>query len=345
MDFAKALYEAHLNIRLNEEEFSNELYGYAQYEAKQLCEEITPKLHFTFIHGTNLQAYAVYKSDMIVVTDGLFNFLCRLADRIVSKGLFTNIGRPTEPTWTPNLDNSLRTARELIQDKPFDFASSAWKTDESRKGLFFYLLLTMFRFVVLHEMGHIYHKHGDRFNDEAAAMDIDTSQPQLLPEIDALDSQARELVADKFAIDALKKILEVEIERIKQTPFLENLSGELLASKEKREIFLLQTVYLYFSATDRLPGLSATEAIRMSHPPAAFRLVTIAATMTKHLNDEEVKHTTLAATIIGDSLISVALDRNPDPDWLVRMQDPLFSEQYKNLYQRVSMWTYNHVHQ
>lgn len=339
MNIVEALSKAGLDIQMDVQNTPNEWYRHAEFEAKQLCAEFKPALYFTFNCNPELQAYAIHKTNLVVVTAGLFDFLCRLADRIVSKGLFSEIGQPTKQTWMPDPERSAKTARELIRGKPFDSDSATWKGDAERESLFFYLLLTMFRFVVLHEIGHLLHRHGERRGGVAATMDIDTVQPLLLAEETALDAQARELVADKFAMDALQIILEAEIERIENTPFTSNLGKKLLDSQQKRLQFLLQAVFVYFSAIDRLPGGSAEKAILMSHPPAAFRLVTIAATAAEKHQDEMDHNNLLAATIIGDSLIAVALDRKPDPDWLIHMQNPLFKKHYKKLYARVPYWT------
>lgn len=341
MDIDSALKEARLDIRMDTAHAPNEWYRFAELEAKQLCEGSGMELSFTFNCDRGLQAYAVYKSRLVVVTAGLFDFLCRLADRIVSKGIFPEIGKLADPVWNPDPSHAQQTARELIQDRPFDNNSPVWKENPDRKGLFFYLLFTSFRFVVLHEIGHFYHKHENRTKGATASLEVDSAQPRLLPHPDALDAQTRELVADKFAVDVLLRIVEGEVERIKKTALTAPLGQTLLSTKEKRRQFVLQIVYLYFSATDRIPGYDPTESVRMSHPPAAFRLVTIAASLTENLDNEHVRKNVLATTILSDAVISVALNREPDPDWLAHMQDPIFSDHYKQLYERVGAWTRN----
>lgn len=340
MNIEEALQKAKLDIRLRGEDAPHQWFKYAEIDANILCDQRDLKLNFTFNCDRRIQAYAVYESELVVVTAGLFDFLCRLTDRVVSKGLFRELGCAVTSTWTPSIERSDQTPRKLIQDIPFIDGVSEWKHDPERYALFFYLLLTLFRFVVFHEMGHFYHHHGKRSPNSSASMDIDSAQPKLLPESEALDAQARELVADKFAMDMLTICTEVEIEGMKSTPFMAPLEKKLLNSKERRMHFLLQAAYIYFAATDRLPDSVPEESTRMSHPPAAFRLVTLAATATEKLDGEQA-HSALAATIVGDALIAVALDRQPDQKWLVRMQAPTLVEHYKNLHDRVDFWTKN----
>ncbi|MFM0174611.1 hypothetical protein PQR33_35350 [Paraburkholderia sediminicola] len=340
MNIEEALQKANLDIRLRGEDAPHQWFKYAEIEANVLCDQRDLKLNFTFNCDKRIQAYAVYESKLVVVTAGLFDFLCRLADRIVSKGLLPALGRAVAPSWTLSSVRSDQTPRKLIQDAPFVDGVSEWKDDPERHALFFYLLLTLFRFVVFHEMGHFYHGHDKRSPESSASMDVDSAQPRLLPKNEALDAQARELVADKFAMDMLTICTEAEVERMKRTPFMAPLEKTLLNSKERRMQFLLQAAYIYFAATDRLPDSVPEEGIRMSHPPAAFRLVTLAAMVTENLDGEKT-HSALAATIVGDALIAVALDRKPDPEWLARMQVPTLVEHYKKLHDRFSFWTKN----
>lgn len=344
MDIEKALFDEGLDVRLRKEDAPHSWYGLMEFEAAQLCAQLEEPTYFTFNCDQQLQAYAVYGSRLVVVTAGLFDFLCRLAGRIVANGLFSTVGQPpTDRTWNPDTIRSKQIPRKLLQDEPFDVKSPPWKDDPERSGLFFYLLLTLFRFVVLHEIGHFYHRHGDRLNGVMVGMEIDAVQPKLLPEEEALDSQARELVADKFAMDILLRLQENELERIERTELVAPLGKKLLNSPQKRIAFVLNAVYVYFAATDRLPNVPPEDAVRMSHPPAAFRLVTIAATSLDRteaaLDQETTRSAVLATGIIGDALLAIALDRKPDPAWLAHMQGRPFSQHYEKLYERVDIWT------
>jgi hypothetical protein len=344
MDIDKALRDARLDLRLSREDAPNSWYGVMQFEAESLCAQLEEPSYFTFNSEARLQAYAVYDAHLVVVTAGLFDFLCRLVGRIVASGLFSTIGQPlTERTWNPDPLRSEQLPRELLRDEPFNVVSPPWTEDSQRAGLFFYLLLTMFRFVVLHEIGHLYHRHGDRLGGVRVGMDIDTVQPRLLREDCALNSQARELVADKFAMHLLLELQEVELERIARTELIAPLGEKLLNTAQKRVAFLLNAVYVYFSATDRIPNASPMDALRMSHPPAAFRYMTIAATAlestTSRIGEEAARKAVLAGGVGGDALLAIALNRKPDPAWITRMQDRSFSEHYGKLYERVDGWT------
>ena len=343
MDIGKALRDANLDIQLHTANAPHIWYGTMEQEAMCLCSHLDESTYFTFNCASRIQAYAVYDSRLIVVTAGFFDFLCRLAGRIVASGLFSDVGQSqNQPNWNPDILRSERMPREIIQDEPFNVMAPPWQEDDERSGLFFYLLLTLFRFVILHEIGHLYYRHGDRLGDSRVVMDIDSVEPRLLSEEDALDAQARELAADNFAMQMLLSIQESELERIARTKLVAPLGEKLLDTGQKRITFLLYVAYIFFAAMDRRPGASPSDAIRMSHPPAAFRLVTVVASIMRiaeeSLGEEEARNTVRVAGFLGDALLAIALDRELSPAWVARMQDKIFSEHYAKLYARVGLW-------
>ena len=71
----------------------------------------------------------------------------------------------SESTWNPDLERSERAPRDLLNEKkPFDWQleSIGWKEAGERQILFHVVLSLCFRFVVLHEVGHIENDHGRR---------------------------------------------------------------------------------------------------------------------------------------------------------------------------------------
>jgi hypothetical protein len=307
-------------------------------DGRQLCAGSGRPLSFTFNCSHQIQAYALYKHKLVVVSAGCFDFICRLADRIVEKGIYQGVGVPKNPDWTPSPENSAETIRNLIAQRPFFPSKATWRDDTERRELFRYLMLMLFRLVVLHEIGHFYHRHGKRFDGEIGNLDIDSAQPKLLPEDDALDSQARELVADKFACENLTRMVEEEANWLYYSTEGHEFASRFLDTRLKRISFVLQIAYIYFVATDRLSNADPIVSVRMSHPPASFRLVTIVATAGTGFDSQEGATQLNNFIRVADAIMAVTLDRIPDLKWLAQLDHPGFSRHYAALYNKFDDW-------
>ena len=200
------------------------------------------------------------------------------------------------------------------------------------------MFITLFRLVVLHEIGHFHHQHGKRFTTAVDNVDIDSAQPQPLPQAEALDSQARELVADKFACDLMSRLLEDELGGLRQVRGMEAFARLYLDTAVKRTGFVLQVAYIYFVAIDRLPGADPALLVRPSHPPASFRLSTIVSTAHTNVNNPTKIREINAKAIMADAIMAVALDRKPDVKWIAQLDNPVFRDHYERLYARVDAW-------
>ena len=339
-EIARALNAERLDIRMvvDPANIEHTWLSVAQEQGQQLCRRSGLGLTFTLNCTLNIQAYALYRHNMVVVSVGCVDFLCRLADRIVTKGIFQDVGAPAVTNWIPTPEDSAQTIRALILQERFVYATAAWRGDPERESLFAYLMITLFRLVVLHEIGHFHHQHGERFTGQVQHLDADSAQPTLLPVALAVDSQARELVADKFACDLLSRILEDDITGLQRVRGMESFTRLYLDTAVKRTGFILQIAYLFFVTTDRLPDADPVTSVLMSHPPASFRLATIVATALTDVADQEKIRQINALAIGADAVVAVVLDRIPNVNWIAQLDQPAFKAHYESLYARVDAW-------
>lgn len=152
-----------------------------EIEATQICESFTaiPKVQFTFVEGTKMQAVAIQDEfDAVVMYAGMFWMLCRLAAAAVGSGVFPAMEGDAEPKWAPDLTRSLKSPRKLLEEtKPFDWEleSAGWNSEPERVMLFYTVLSILFRFVMFHEIGHLQNDHGRRrLTSSSPPMLIDT---------------------------------------------------------------------------------------------------------------------------------------------------------------------------
>lgn len=343
MNIDDALRELQLGARVLREDAPYHWFGSMEFEGQQLCAGMQPPLEFAFIADDRLQAYAAYQHNLVLMTAGLLDFLCKLAGHMVQKGIFSSQhGSQAAPiAWDPDPARSGALIRGLVIAEAFDVRCPPWGRDDPQAGLYFFVLLNLFRFVVLHEIGHIYHQHGRRFT-RMDSLEVDAIGPAILNPGGALDAQARELVADGFAIDMLLQLMESEVDRVAKTSLTAPLATSLLASEERRIVFGLTLAYIYFSATDRHAAVDPVDAMLSSHPPAAFRLVTIVAgrrqALETRVGAERARVIALSAGLAGDAALAIAFNRRPNREWLANMDDERFSRHYESLHARLNAW-------
>ena len=209
--------------------------------------------------------------------------------------------------------------------------------------MFYEVLSLTFRFVVLHEIGHIVNDHGRRRarsgND---ALLIDRPVPELLETKEAVQSQARELIADGFAFQHTIETFNSEISNNSHLELAQIVRQRLAPDAQSLISFVLSVVYLYFRLSDRADWQSVP-VNQLSHPPAPFRMKALCALLhEKRLL--EINEAT-AATIIsgtlasGDALISVMLNIFPQPEWISQISTPFHDRHFGEIYQQFPNWS------
>lgn len=310
-----------------------------------MCRESLEKpVEFTFNQWLVPQACAIFEHRVVVVSAQMFNMLCLIAERVVAMRAFPHVGNVPEGKWTPDPQNSFRVIRQDLGHRTFSWGeanTSDWARNPKRQALFSYVLLVLARFVVLHELGHIWHEHGIRTTKrnsfEVDEMDGSTGA---LTEDDALASQARELVADGFALSRLFRIQEQELVLKADTEFVKALAPQLLDTRKQRHDFLLQMIHLYFTVMDR-PDWDLSDLSTMSHPPAPMRLFALHMQAANGGFLKMTKRSALqraaAFILAADALPCFLFNRYPSL-WQTRGDVSGFSRRYAEIYPVLEAW-------
>lgn len=314
-------------------------------QAQEICETAGAK--FVFLESSEMQAVAIQDEiDVVGIYAGMFWMLCRLASVVAASGVFPAMEGDIEPSWTPDIERSLRTPRELLEERqPYDWAleSIGWKEAGDRQILFYCVLSLSFRFVVLHEVGHIINDHGRRrARSGSAALLIDRPGPKLLATDEAIQSQARELIADGFAFKHTIETFDGEISNQSHLELAQIVRERLAPDAQSLISFVLSVIYLYFRLSDRADWQSVP-VNQLSHPPAPFRMKALCALLheKKLLGiDEAAAEKIISGTIAsGDALTSVMLDIFPQPEWLKQITTPAHDRHFGEIYQQFPSWS------
>lgn len=313
-------------------------------EAEQIC--AAAGVDFVFLESPVMQAVAVQDDcDIVGVNAGMFWMLCRLAALVARSGVFPAMKGEAQPSWEPEPARSLRTPRELLDETvPFDWQleSIGWKGDPDRQILFYAVLSVSFRFVVLHELGHLMNDHGRRkakWNPQPLL--VDRPGPRLVESQEALRSQAREIVADGYAflktVDLFHQSLECA-----DTQEVARIIRERLAPDAAALIrFVLSILFLYFRILDRSDWMRLP-IDRLTHPPAPFRMKAIFGLLIDNRPLGIDKDTAIAIILqakeAGDALMSVMLDIYPEPHWLGQISTLENDRHYERIYTECFNW-------
>ena len=298
-------------------------------------------MRFCFSADHRVQAYAIHDEQAIVLAAGMFDLLCKLTASMVSSGLYPAVGASSLAAWEPDIKNNLLSVRGSLEEGTFNWSDGpSWARDPDRLELFFQILRTMVRFVVLHETGHLWHRHGERHR-QGHRIEVDSNSPNRLPQEKALESQARELLADQFAFRLLIQGQHGENQGVFANPSADNLRCTLLRSPRDEIAFYLLVVYFYFYAVDRLDW-SVGDAHLYSHPPAPFRLKALIADLFEFgalgVQQEECKSVISDACLVANAAVATTFRRFPDMNWMESMADPHLYEHFTNLCREIPKW-------
>lgn len=323
----------------------NPFFGLMEYDGVMICKEVSNGIvRFCFADDSRQQAVAIYAENLVVVFRGMFEVLCKVAAKIVAKGLYPNLGEATSCNWSINSAREKFSAREIINGElnfNWDDESCPWRMDEERKALFVFCLTTLFRFVISHELGHLYYKHGDK-EKRLKYSGI---------EIDAIDSvsrergfnpQARELVADKYGFDLVIDYQKRHLASQKHEGIGRILYEKLAKSDYDLAVFVMQMVYVYFYISER-DVWKREDPETWSHPPAPFRLRTICASVIQdgvlEIKDEQALGVLNHVLLSSAPIIAVLFERKPEPTWLVSSREKILSEHYAKIFPLLFVWS------
>lgn len=322
--------------------------SFMEVEARQVIATIAGSLSidFAITESTEVQAAAIFGSPpKVLVTFGLADAMCRLANLLVSAGIFVDFG-DTEPKWSPNLENSIASVEDQLRGEPFRWhrAYVPWMSDGERWIIFAYLLVSMSRFVVLHEIGHIGYMHGRRTLGSAVMLTaiVDGEGTDEAERRAAISSQAKEIAADGFAFNTHLQLQDAEFCGTDLDPMRLLLADKLVGTPRLRLRWTLLSAYLVFQLLDRRKWSIETARLA-THPPAPFRVKCLYAAALElkrpGLSESEIFEEVANARMLGSAVLDVGLKRFPDIFWLNQVDDEAFDEMFMELYAELHDWT------
>ncbi len=302
---------------------------------------------FVFLESSEMNAIAIQDEVEIVgVCAGMFWMLCRIAAVAAGKGVFPDMEGEIELGWEPDVLRSLQTPRELLSEGvQFDWVmeSIGWKQAPERQILFYLILDILFRFVVFHELGHLQNDHGRRQKaQDLSPLFIDRLGPRLIDPADAIPSQAREIIADGYALEMTLKTLDTKLLQGAEFEMIQIIRKRLIPDNTALISFVLTIINLYFRTADR-SDWEDLPINHLSHPPAPFRMKALFAHLVeqKPFNIDEM--TAMSAVnnsrVSSDALMSVMLNIFPNPKWLNSISTSAHDYHFAQLYEELPRWS------
>jgi len=315
-------------------------------EARAFCEQ--SEAHFAFVESVEMQAVAIQDEgvDVVAMYAGMFWVICRLAAAVANSGVFPTMAGEKEPAWKPDPVKTSQVPRKLLQEgTQFDWEleSAGWKDHPERQILFYAALSILFRFVLFHEIGHLRNDHGRRRKARSLSpVQVDAVNSFARQCEEAIPSQAREIIADSFALKMTLEVLDREMSLKADLEMTRILRDKLMPDQEALVRFVLIVVYVFF----RISGGSNWHEIpldRLSHPPAPFRMKALMAALLEHrhlgISEEAAERSVREASAVGEAVMSVVLGIYPDPYWFQRISTPEYDAHFECLFQELPHWS------
>lgn len=323
---------------LNPDFYDNEIYIDLYKEGTHLCRTYAPGVDFLFVDSQRRQAAALHDQKVVLVYRGMVDHLLNLASMLSVVTPTPNPVENTPPPWhtTPTL---------WLKTSPFDWENGVywWLHSKEHKLLFHFYLKNLFRFIVLHEIGHIYHKHGwrrkinstDDLGIEHVAPNIHEVQQghELLDDFNRIATHAREIVADTFAFCELTNIcwkehIDPEEDIHSLTPLICGFATSFCV------------VGPFFWSMGLVNEMN--EDVQTNpYPTHAFRLQAIESDALRLAdaiivpNGLGILHSTMKTTV--DHIKEISGDHNY-LYWRLKLNDPLHSEHYKLVIDEKTKW-------
>ncbi|WP_158300939.1 hypothetical protein [Chromobacterium sp. ATCC 53434] len=197
--------------------YDNDIYTDLHDEGVRLCLRYAPGFDFLFIDSQRRQAAVLHDVEVVLVYRGMVDHLLNLSSMLSAvtptPGSLENKSLPLP--WKGS-------STFWLEISPFDWENGSywWLHNDDHKLIFNYYLKNLFRFIVLHELGHAYHRHGwRRKNTSSNDLGIEHVAPNVhevlqseesRSDVNRIAGHAREIVADTFAFCELTKICRVE---------------------------------------------------------------------------------------------------------------------------------------
>lgn len=323
---------------LNPNFYDHEIYFDLHKEGTHLCREYALGVDFLFVDSQRRQAAALHDQKVVLVYRGMVDHLVNLASMLSVATPTPSSVENTNPPWHT-------TPTSWLRKSPFDWENKAywWLRSKDHKLLFDFYLKNLFRFIVLHELGHIYHKHGWRrkinsANDsggEHVAPNIHTvlQSEELLDDSNRIATHAREIVADTFAFCELTNICRKE--QIDPEEDIHSLTP--LVCGFATSLLVVGPLFWSMGVVNEMNEDVQTNP----YPTHAFRLQAIesdALRLTEAITfpkGPEILHSAMKTT---DGYIKEITGDHKYLYWRLKLNDPLHGEHYKLVIDEKTKW-------
>ncbi|MHA7685092.1 hypothetical protein [Cupriavidus sp. PET2-C1] len=328
-------------------------------EGSLLCEKYLPEgSELYFIDSRRVQSGAEPEYSVVLVYRGMLNTIFKIASMAA-----TTAKVPTPSSHERNVPWRDDEAKWLWSDGfNWDDQSYWWLQDAQYRMCFDFHVDNLFRFVVLHEIGHLHNVHGIRKlaskekegllppNSAARNPSTDDSENDTQgtantkvapPSNEAVSAHAREIVADTYAFQFLVQELSSRLDDTHipgDQPFLAlsehvRVAGATMA---------LATINLYFWAMAiAIPSKPMSE--EDSYPSHAFRLQSIESTWLEHgyrMVPQSRVAPVLSSSIqhSNDAITTFSSTQGYFP-WRLQVSDSVYAEHYRKVCEEVPEWS------
>ncbi|MCQ8847890.1 hypothetical protein NQT74_04810 [Alteromonas stellipolaris] len=308
------------NLGFHYEVLENKENGLLQPFFFKLCDELKKdNLDFAITHDDTVNAGVLYRENLVFITFGMFDSLCKLAELICCSGV---LGNEKSEKRYENLNFIGNPFTGFKKTKPvFDC--------ETTSKLLLVIFDCLLVFVIGHEKGHIDNAHGN-IGQSKITEDITNT---ITGNLSVISQHAKELVADLSGFNHAKYRLNYSISKNKHTSpevskLLNNIDSDTLV------LFILTC---FFKMMDNIYGVSPDMTTR-SHPYASFRAHTLLAMKFNYKNLESGGFDSLNAILtMVDEVFEYSSARH-DSEWLKKSTTKEMSEWYSMIYGEIPKW-------
>lgn len=305
--------------------------------ATALCTKIIPgDSSFYLVDCSKKNATVLPDLAVVVVFKGMLDFIFRAAS-IVAAATTCPTPAPVGivTPWALNLCH-------WFEEGPFFFDNERywWLQSPDRRAVFDYIVDNLFRFVVLHEIGHFHNMHRARrealSNDESASPSNSTYEAT-----EDFSIHVREIIADTYAFQFL---LQEIFEKLTEGDDLINNRRDVAAAMKSESFAIaLHTIQLYFWLSAAISRAGAHFAVNaMEYPPHAFRMQAIESTALEHANlilPSALANKSLARAMETTQTISETVAGTENfIMWRIKLNEPAFLTHYEKICQGSPNW-------
>lgn len=285
-------------------------------------------MQFAITTDQETRAGILYNEKLIFISFGLFDRICKLSELIVSSGIIDN--EKIEYRYS-SLD---------FIDNPFNgFIGESTLYDKDQKNTLFLIIFeTLFNFIIHHEIGHHYHKHGERqHNTSTDRLFDDMINHKKISKTEAIQSHARELIADKYSF-------WITISNV--TNFLKKYNNinftlmDTVKNSDKPAYLSIFLISCYFKMMDG-NNLTFEDHITSTHPIAAFRAKYLYASFLESKKDESDDHriTFMIYTIMQNvATLFHEIDKFAECDFVSAISTNEMDSWFSKIYQEFPNW-------